>query len=115
MSYVQSQQLTRERAESRMIFLGLLIIQNKLKLETKPTLNLLEQAGLKMVMATGDNILTAISVSKECELIKKNSLVYSCEIEGNNLVWNAIENFDDDDPGEFIIEPLKNENLYNIV
>ena len=110
MSYVQSQQLTRERAESRMIFLGLLIIQNKLKLETKPTLNLLEQAGLKMVMATGDNILTAISVSKECELIKKNSLVYSCEIEGNNLVWNAIENFDDDDPGEFIIEPLKNEN-----
>ena len=110
MSYVQSQQLTRERAESRLIFLGLLIIQNKLKAETKPTLNLLEKAGLKSVMATGDNILTAISVSKECELIKKNSLVYSCEIEGNNLVWNAIENFDDDDPGEFIIEPIGKDN-----
>jgi cation-transporting ATPase 13A3/4/5 len=109
MSYIQSQQITREKAESRMIFLGLLIVQNKLKLQTKPTLNILEAAGLKMVMATGDNILTAISVSKECELIKKNSLVYSCEIEGNNLVWNAIENFDDDDPGEFIIEPVVNE------
>jgi len=78
MSYIQSQQITREKAESKMIFLGLLIVQNKLKNETKPTLNLLESAGLKMVMATGDNILTAISVSKECELIKKNSIVYSC-------------------------------------
>ena len=111
MSYVQSQQLTREKAESRLIFLGLLIVQNKLKKETKPTLNILEQAGLKMVMATGDNILTAISVSKECELIKKKALVYSCEIEGNNLVWNTVENFDDEnDLGEFIIEPIINEN-----
>ena len=66
MSYVQSQQITREKAERRLIFLGLLIVQNKLKEETKPTLNILKQAGLKMVMAVGDNILTAISVSKEC-------------------------------------------------
>ena len=116
MSYIQSQQITREKAESKMIFLGLLIVQNKLKNETKPTLNLLESAGLKMVMATGDNILTAISVSKECELIKKNSLVYSCEIDGNKLVWNAIENFDDEnDPGEFIIEPKKEGDQNDIV
>ena len=64
-----------------------------------------------MVMATGNKILTAISVSKECELIKKNALVYSCEIEDNNLVWNTVENFDDEnDFGEFIIEPIVNEN-----
>ena len=116
MSYIQSQQITREKAESKMIFLGLLIVQNKLKNETKPTLNLLESAGLKMVMATGDNILTAISVSKECELIKKNSIVYSCEIEGNKLVWNAIENFDEEnDPGEFVIEAKKEGDQNNIV
>jgi cation-transporting ATPase 13A3/4/5 len=53
-----------------------------------------------MVMATGDNILTAISVSKECKLIKGDSIVYSCEIEkdneGNdNLIWNKVENYDD--------------------
>ena len=105
MNYIQSQQITREEAESKMIFLGLLIVQNKLKEETKPTLNLLGNAGLKSVMATGDNILTAIAVSKECELIKENSLVYSCEIEGNQLVWNSIENFaDENDPGQFVIE-----------
>ena len=116
MSYIQSQQISRDKAESKMIFLGLLIVQNKLKAETKPTLNILESAGLKMVMATGDNILTAISVSKECELIKKNSLVFSCDIEGNKLVWNAIENFDDEnDPGEFIIEPKKEGDQNDIV
>ena len=38
-------------------------------------------------------------------------MVYSCEIEGNNLVWNTVENFDDEnDFGEFIIEPITNEN-----
>ena len=116
MSYIQSQQISRDKAESKMIFLGLLIVQNKLKAETKPTLNILESAGLKMVMATGDNILTAISVSKECELIKKNTLVFSCDIEGNKLVWNAIENFDDEnDPGEFIIEPKKEGDQNDIV
>ena len=116
MSYIQSQQISRDKAESKMIFLGLLIVQNKLKPETKPTLNILENAGLKMVMATGDNILTAISVSKECELIKKNSLVFSCDIEGNKLVWNAIENFDDEnDPGEFIIEAKKEGDQNDIV
>ena len=46
-------------------------------------------------MATGDNILTTISVSKEYELIKKNSLVYSYEIDGNKFVRNAIENIDE--------------------
>ena len=116
MSYIQSQQITRDKAENKMIFLGLLIVQNKLKPETRPTLNLLESAGLKMVMATGDNILTAISVSKECELIKKNSLVYSCEIEGNQLVWNAVENFDEEnDPGEFIIEARKEGDPNNLI
>jgi cation-transporting ATPase 13A3/4/5 len=116
MSYIQSQQITRDKAENKMIFLGLLIVQNKLKPETRPTLNILESAGLKMVMATGDNILTAISVSKECELIKKNSLVYSCEIEGNQLVWNAVENFDEEnDPGEFIIETRKEGDPNNLI
>ena len=63
-------------------------------------------------MAIGDNILTTISVSKKYELIKKNSLVYSCEIDGNKLVWNVIENFEEEnDSGEFIIKPRKEEDI----
>ena len=48
-----------------------------------------------MVMVTGDNILTTISVSKEYKLIKKNSLVYSYEIGGKKFIRNAIENIDE--------------------
>jgi cation-transporting ATPase 13A3/4/5 len=52
-------------------------------------------------MATGDNILTAICVSKECNLIKKDGEMYSCDLEkGKNgkdiLKWKKIDGFDDD-------------------
>ena len=100
MDFQQSQQVSRDFVESNMIFLGLLIVQNKLKDATIKTIEELDNADIRMVMATGDNILTAISVSKECKLIKGDSIVYSCEIEkdneGNdNLIWNKVENYDD--------------------
>ena len=47
-----------------MIFLGLMIIYNKLKPETIPAIDELSNANQKMLMATGDNLLTAIAVSK---------------------------------------------------
>ena len=99
MDFQQSQQVSRDFVESNMIFLGLLIVQNKLKDATVKTIEELDNADIRMVMATGDNILTAISVSKECKLIKGDSIVYSCEIEkdneGNdNLIWNKVENYD---------------------
>ena len=100
MNYVQSQEISRESTESNMIFLGLLIVQNKLKEATQSSIETLDAAGIKMVMATGDNILTAISVSKECKLISNDALIYSCEIDKGELVWNTIENFADDDDND---------------
>lgn len=73
--------IERSKLESQMIFLGLMIIQNKLKPETIPTIKELNDCKIKMVMATGDNILTAIAVSKESTLINGNGKVYSCLIE----------------------------------
>ena len=108
MNYLQSQQITRERTESNMIFLGLLIVQNRLKEATKRSIEILDEAGIRMVMATGDNILTAISVSKECKLINNEAIVYSCEIENNELIWHSIENFQDEEEGEMI---LQNESI----
>ena len=55
-----------------------LIVQNKLKEKTKESLTKYGQADLRMLMATGDNILTAICVSKECNLIRKNQEMFSC-------------------------------------
>ncbi len=95
MNYIQTQEISREKVENNMIFLGLLIVQNKLKEETKNSIELLSKAGLKMVMATGDNILTAISVGRECNLINKTSNILTCEIENKQLIWNYIESFND--------------------
>ena len=95
MNYIQTQEISREKVENNMIFLGLLIVQNKLKEETKHSIELLDNAGLKMVMATGDNILTAIAVSRECNLVDNNSDIVTCEIKNNELIWNYIESFND--------------------
>ena len=70
---------------------------------TKPSFEILDQAGIRMVMATGDNILTAISVSKECKLINQEVVVYTCEIENNELIWNTVENFQDEDDVEDLV------------
>ena len=127
MDFQQSQQVSRDFVESNMIFLGLLIVQNKLKDATVKTIEELDNADIRMVMATGDNILTAISVSKECKLINGNSIVYSCEIEKDNegkdnLIWNKVENYDDLNEKdtltqkEFLnLKNNKNSNNINIV
>ena len=95
MNFQQSQTVTREFVESNMIFLGLLIVQNKLKEKTKSSLALYDEADLRMLMATGDNILTAICVAKECNLIRVDKEMVSCEVEKENgidvLKWNILE------------------------
>ena len=103
LTYEEIQGALREDIERDLTFLGLLIVRNKLKERTKPSLELLHSAGLRMVMATGDNILTAITISREAKLIRYDSEIMTCEIENNNLIWNTIKNFDDD-------EEINNEN-----
>ena len=109
MDFQQSQSISREQVEKNMIFLGFLIVKNKLKEKTKESLTKYDQADLRMVMATGDNILTAICVSKECNLIGKNQEMFSCELEKDEkgkevLVWKKIEGNDEEEEnssGEF--------------
>ena len=102
MDFQQSQSISREDVEKNMIFLGFLIVKNKLKEKTKESLTKYDEADLRMVMATGDNILTAICVSKECNLIKKNQEMFSCELEKDDngkevLKWHKIDETDDAD------------------
>uniref|UniRef100_A0A674HLP2 Cation-transporting ATPase n=1 Tax=Taeniopygia guttata TaxID=59729 RepID=A0A674HLP2_TAEGU len=61
--------LTREEVESDLTFLGLLIMENRLKRETKPVLEELTAARIRSVMVTGDNIQTAITVAKNAGMI----------------------------------------------
>ena len=95
MDFQQSQSVTRDFVEKNMIFLGFLIVKNKLKDATQESLIKYDKADLRMVMATGDNMLTAICVAQECNLIRKNQEMYSLEIDNLNkneevLKWKKI-------------------------
>lgn len=87
--------LQREKVENNMIFLGFLIVTNKLKPDSKNTITTLDRADLRMMMATGDNILTAVSVSKDCNIVKKDQEVFSLQLEKNEnneeyFIWEQI-------------------------
>ena len=69
-TWLYSQKVSREEVESNLEFLGFIIFQNKLKKETPETLKSLQDANIRTIMCTGDNILTAISVGREAGLIQ---------------------------------------------
>ena len=82
MDFDHALEVSRSYCEKDLIFLGLLIVQNKLKLATNPTLRILSNdAQIRVRMATGDNIMTAVCVGRKSNLIDPNAIVYSCEIE----------------------------------
>ncbi len=47
-------------------------MENKLKPETVGAVEILKNAEVRVVMATGDNILTATSVARQCKIIDEN-------------------------------------------
>ncbi|KAF8477462.1 P-type ATPase-like protein [Kalaharituber pfeilii] len=90
LSWVKAQKMKRTEAESGLTFAGFIIFENKLKPQTAGALSELQQADIRQVMCTGDNILTAISVARECGLISKMSHVFVPHfIEGDMLSPNA--------------------------
>uniref|UniRef100_A0A3B3Z9F2 P-type ATPase A domain-containing protein n=1 Tax=Periophthalmus magnuspinnatus TaxID=409849 RepID=A0A3B3Z9F2_9GOBI len=74
-SWHKVQNINRNNIEKNMEFLGLIIMQNKLKAETPDVLKDLHQAHIRTVMVTGDNMLTAISVARDCGMIPPQDTV----------------------------------------
>ncbi|OAA77441.1 ATPase type 13A2 [Akanthomyces lecanii RCEF 1005] len=71
--WIKVQKMTREEVESGLRFVGFIIFENKLKPSTAPVLKELVESNIRAVMVTGDNILTAISVARECGLLEKHA------------------------------------------
>ncbi|CAH8511993.1 unnamed protein product [Schistosoma rodhaini] len=68
-AYTKVLHVCRERLEQNLRFLGLLIMENRLKPETTQVIKNLGYANIRPVMVTGDNMLTALSVARDCEMI----------------------------------------------
>lgn len=73
--------LPRAELECDLHFRGFIVLQNKLKPESELTINALEDACIKTIMATGDNLLTAVAVARDCNMIKEADAVIQVEAE----------------------------------
>ena len=98
LSWLKVQKMRREEAESSLDFIGFIIFENKLKPSTAPVIEELERANIRKVMCTGDNILTAISVARECGLINKTAhcfVPHFAEGDSRNplskLTWESVD------------------------
>jgi Ca2+-transporting ATPase len=79
---VASKQETKlEIAESKMTFLGLVGMIDPPRPEAKAAIQKCEQAGIKVVMITGDHPITAQAVARELGLLKTGRVVTGTELE----------------------------------
>ncbi|XP_043258655.1 polyamine-transporting ATPase 13A3-like isoform X1 [Colletes gigas] len=67
--------LPRDAVEQNLEFLGLVIMENRLKAPTIPVIKDLRTANIHVLMITGDNIQTAVSVAKECGILSAQESV----------------------------------------
>ncbi len=81
---MKAQKIERESIETELEFLGLIILENRLKIPTTPVIKTLKDANIKTIMCTGDNLLTALSVAHECKMIDKNENVITVEVDNIN-------------------------------
>lgn len=65
--------MSRTDVESDLEFAGFIIFENKLKPTTADVIKELLISNIETVMVTGDNILTAISVARECSMIDRSA------------------------------------------
>ncbi|EEP79196.1 P-type ATPase [Uncinocarpus reesii 1704] len=104
--------ITRSEAESDLTFIGFIVFENKLKPSTAGVIKELSTAGIRNVMCTGDNILTAISVARESEFIGQAAQCFVPYFaEGNaydprsRLRWESTDN-PDYQLDEYTLTPL---------
>lgn len=109
-----AQTLTRHQAESELQFLGLIIFENKLKAATTASIaTIRDDAQLPIKMCTGDSVLTAVSVAKECGILSANAHVYTPRIAHKHLEkgfeavveWISVNN-DQDRLDPYTLDPV---------
>uniref|UniRef100_A0A5F5PUH8 Cation-transporting ATPase n=1 Tax=Equus caballus TaxID=9796 RepID=A0A5F5PUH8_HORSE len=89
--------LMRDKVESDLIFLGLLILENRLKEETRPVLEELISARIRTVMITGDNLQTAITVARKSGMVSESQKVILIEANeatassSASISWKLVE------------------------
>ena len=74
-SFIKIKRMNTSEVEKDLEFLGFIVLENRIKKETKPVIKQLQNAKVRTIMVTGDHIQTAVSVAKECKMIPSKSQV----------------------------------------
>ncbi|KAG0829246.1 hypothetical protein G6F19_007837 [Rhizopus arrhizus] len=83
---------TRDRLESDMQLIGLLLLKNQLRPDTTEAIAQLKQGDVRTVMITGDNALTGICIGQQCRLVPDQASVILGDLnEADTLVWTEVE------------------------
>ncbi|KAH7638542.1 cation-transporting atpase-like protein [Dermatophagoides farinae] len=83
-------EMSRSLLESDMTFNGFYLFKNKLKPSSEDIIKELMDANIRCVMATGDNILTALAVAQECNMVNKCDAIIRVKAITNKLLPNQI-------------------------
>lgn len=90
-TYPKVQRIARERIECDLEFLGLVVLENRLKADTETIIGGLMAANIRTVMVTGDNMLTALSVARDCGMVPKGQSVITVNARPTGKVTATVE------------------------
>ena len=99
----------REEAERDLNFAGFFITESPLKKETKSTIQRLQSGNFKIIMITGDNILTANSIGKQLQLGATDIYLTVCFNKSKREI-----DFYDEDNKKFNVNNNNNNNLQTV-
>ena len=85
---------SREEIEKNLTFLGFLILENKLKPDSRVCLLRLNEAALRIKLISGDNILTTIQTAKEAGILdgRKEVLITDLHEKTSELCLKILKN-----------------------
>jgi cation-transporting ATPase 13A3/4/5 len=79
--------IARENIEKDMEFLGFLFILTSIKPDSQSVIKELNEAGIRNIMITGDNIYTSTKVALDSSLIDSQENIYMGLMKNNTLKW----------------------------
>ncbi|KAK9509934.1 hypothetical protein O3M35_004821 [Rhynocoris fuscipes] len=91
LSHQELRELTRKEVESKLQFVGFIIISCPLKSDSKAVIKEIINASHIVMMITGDNPLTACHVAKELRFMRKPGGVLILTERDNEWYWENIE------------------------
>lgn len=84
-NWLKVQKISRQEAESNLDFIGLVIFENRMKSTTPSVINELNNAHIRNIMCTGDNIYTAISVAKDCGIVDGRTHCFVSQLKNGKM------------------------------